>query len=642
MTISGSSRKAILAAALATTCLVSALPAHAQGGGLLGIIFGEGNRMNRPYDERYPQNGATRAPQRAPAARGSYDAPPRLPVAKVSSPTFLDYKAVAPVPVDFSRIEPVARDDSFLPQLSGASFREALPALSDFDLTAEKQVADALVKYYSENPDFVWVSGFSPNGQASDVEKLLDDASSYGLSESDYKIDVPDAGYDPDQTAARFKSLMRFEMEMSARVLRYALDAHNGRVDPNKLSGYHDLPAKKYDLVALLKEFSKTGDAVGLLESQHPQNPEYKALRADLDQLRASPEQDIVVSSDILVHPGESNADFPKILEIIKRDGATDLIAEFGDLIDRNAANETYDRELVPVIKAAQKAKGLHPDGVIGPRTVQALAGESKASRVLKDELAMERLRWLPSNLGNPHVLINAAAFTAAFNRDGQNKLLMRAVVGKKTNQTSFFYDEIEYVEFNPYWGVPRSIIINEMLPRLVRDPGYLDRAGYEVTDSKGRHIPSAAIDWARVGTHIPYNVRQVPSEENALGELKIMFPNKHAIYMHDTPAKSLFSRDVRDFSHGCVRLQQPRDMAAAVLGWDIDEIRSHLAQGHNRADVPKKIPVYVAYFTAWPDDQGKVSFYNDVYDRDSHLETALEKVEAARQPSLKIADGAD
>ena len=127
--------------------------------------------------------------------------------------------------------------------------------------------------------------------------------------------------------------------------------------------------------------------------------------------------------------------------------------------------------------------------------------------------------------------------------------------------------DEIEQVDYNPYWGVPQSILVNEMLPRLRRDPGYLDRAGYEVSDSKGRRIPSSAVNWGAYGSKIPFDVRQSPSEANALGELKILFPNKNAIYMHDTPQKALFKQDMRAFSHGCVRLEDPRGMAAAVLG---------------------------------------------------------------------------
>ena len=160
--------------------------------------------------------------------------------------------------------------------------------------------------------------------------------------------------------------------------------------------------------------------------------------------------------------------------------------------------------ELVPVIKEVQKRAGLKPDGVIGPRTVASLAGTSKADRIDKVVFALEELRWLPSDLGSPRVFINEPAFTASYIEGGEEKLKMRVVVGKPTNQTSFFYDEIEQVDYNPYWGVPQSILVNEMLPRLRRDPGYLDRAGYEVSDSKGRRIPSSAVNWGAYGSKIP------------------------------------------------------------------------------------------------------------------------------------------
>ena len=207
-------------------------------------------------------------------------------------------------------------------------------------------------------------------------------------------------------------------------------------------------------------------------------------------------------------------------------------------------------------------------------------------------------------------------------------------MIGKVTNQTSFFYDEIEQVDFHPYWGVPQSIIVNEMLPRLRSDPGYLDRAGYEVTDAKGKRVASSSVAWGAYGANIPYNIRQAPSEANALGELKILFPNKHAIYMHDTPQKAFFARDVRAFSHGCVRLQDPRGMAAAVLGKPLDYVVDKLKGGHASEKVTRKIPVYVAYFTAWPTLAGNVEYFGDVYDRDTRLQQALDSTEAARTPS--------
>jgi murein L,D-transpeptidase YcbB/YkuD len=288
----------------------------------------------------------------------------------------------------------------------------------------------------------------------------------------------------------------------------------------------------------------------------------------------------------------------------------------------------------VPVIEAAQKKAGQKSDGVIGPRTVAALAGTSQADRLAKVEVALEELRWLPSDLGNPRVFINEPAFTASFIEDGEEKLKMRAVIGKVTNQTAFFYDTVKTVDYHPYWGVPQSIIVNEMLPKLRSDPGYLDRAGYEVTDSRGKRIPSSSIDWGAYGAKVPYNVRQQPSEANALGELKILFPNRFAIYMHDTPQKSFFKQDVRAFSHGCVRLENPRGMAAAVLGKSVDYVADKLKGGHSEEKVTRTVPVYVAYFTAWPDMTGKVEYFRDIYSRDERVRQAIEATEAVRAPS--------
>jgi murein L,D-transpeptidase YcbB/YkuD len=354
-------------------------------------------------------------------------------------------------------------------------------------------------------------------------------------------------------------------------------------------------------------------------------------LRLELEALRASPESDIVVDAGLL-KPGETSPELPKILELISR-SAADADGEHSEVLARLGKSELYFQELVPVVKAAQERAGLKPDGVIGPRTVAAISGTSRADRIEKVTLALEELRWLPSDLGGTRVFINEPAFTASYFEDGSEKLKMRAVVGKPSNQTSFFYDEIEQVDYNPYWGVPQSIIVNEMLPRLRRDPGYLDRSGYEVTDSRGRRIPSSAVNWGAYGAKIPFSVRQTPSEANALGELKILFPNKHAIYMHDTPQKALFAQDMRAFSHGCVRIQEPREMAAAVLGKPVDYIAEKLRHGHSTEKVTRKIPIYVAYFTAWPDASGKVEYFADIYERDMRLKTAMEKTDAIRLP---------
>ncbi|PBB24256.1 hypothetical protein CK228_18370 [Mesorhizobium sp. WSM4312] len=611
--------------AIAATLALGAPQAGAQG--LFDMLFGGGIR-HEPQGEFPPP--PTHKPK-APAGGGGG--------AKISGPSYYTYKADKLIRVDFSTLSAApqpatAQDAAFVPSATGAAFHDAIAGLSDYELYAEPDIAKALIAYYSANPDFIWVNGPSPNNRAQDAVRVLGEAASYGLTPTDYTVDVPATTSASTDDAAKLRELVRFEMALSARVLRYAHDAQNGRVEPNRMTGYYDFPAKPLDMVGVLKTLAHTQEVRTYLESRHPQNAEYQALRVELEALQASAENEIVVDPKLLLKPGETSPELPKLLSLIARNLDDGMGGTYGELLSRLATSEVYVPELVPLIKAVQVKEGMKGDGVIGPRTVALLAGTSKADKLLKVQVALEELRWLPSDLGSPRVFINQPAFTASYIDNGEEKLKTRVVVGRVTNQTAFFYDQIKQVDFHPYWGVPQSIIVNEMLPRLRSDPGYLDRAGYEVTDSRGKRIPSSAVNWGGYGANIPYSVRQQPSEANALGELKILFPNKHAIYMHDTPQKSFFKQDMRALSHGCVRLQDPRGMAAAVLGTTVDYVAEKLKHGHSTEDVTRKIPVYVAYFTAWPDMSGKVEYFSDVYDRDSRLKQALDATEAVRSPS--------
>ncbi|ESY72879.1 hypothetical protein X743_13430 [Mesorhizobium sp. LNHC252B00] len=608
-----------------TATLAFGIP-QAGAQGLFDMLFGGGVK-HAPQGE-FPQPPKNKP--KVPGGGGSV---------RISGPSYYTYKADRLVRVDFSALAAkpgpaVPQDAAFVPSVTVAAFRDAVASLNDYELYAEPDIAKALIAYYSANPDFIWVTGTSLNSRAQDAVRVLGEASSYGLTPADYTVEVPAVATSTADPNAQLKELVRFEMALSARVLRYAHDAQDGRVEPNRMTGYYDFPAKPLDLQGVLKTLAHTQEVRTYLESRHPQNAEYQALRVELESLQASAENDIVVDPKLLLKPGETSPELPKLLTLIARDLDDETGGAYGEILSRLATSEVYDPELIPIIKAVQQKAGMKGDGVIGPRTVASLAGTSKADKLLKVEVALEELRWLPSDLGSPRVFINQPAFTASYIDNGEEKLKTRVVVGRTTNQTAFFYDQIKQVDFHPYWGVPQSIIVNEMLPRLRNDPGYLDRAGYEVTDSQGNRIPSSAVDWGAYGANIPYSVRQQPSEANALGELKILFPNKHAIYMHDTPQKSFFERDMRALSHGCVRLQDPRGMAAAVLGTSVDYIAEKLKHGHATENVTRNIPVYVAYFTAWPDLSGKVEYFDDVYDRDSRLKQALDATEAVRSPS--------
>lgn len=501
-----------------------------------------------------------------------------------------------------------------------------IASLQQVELLAEKEAADAIVAHYTAVPEFIWVSEGRPNERARSALRTLGDAASHGLEPQDYAVAVP--GADADDAA-----LAAFEMELSARMLRYIRDARSGRVDPNRISGYHDFAPKELDAVAALQLARNADDVAAYLEAQHPQNARYKALRVELEMLRAADENEIVIAPNTVIRPGETNPEFPKILSLIGQRADEAFRAEHGDVLTRHLGSEAYAQELAPVIKAAQKLAGVGADGVIGPRTIRALAGETRAGRIEKAEVALEQARWLPSQLPDRHVFINTPAFKATYVEDGKEKLSMRTVVGSTRTQTYFFQDKIQYVEFHPYWGVPRSILVNKYLPKLYSDPSYLDRNGFEVVDRRGRTVPSSSVSWSQYGANVPFDVRQRPGRGNALGELKIMFPNKHAIYMHDTPEKQLFDRDNRAVSNGCIRLADPRGMAAAVLGWERNRVDARLEQPHSRQNLDVEVPVYVGYFTAWPDEAGKVHYYDDVYGRDEKTKAAIDKVEALRAP---------
>lgn len=258
--------------------------------------------------------------------------------------------------------------------------------------------------------------------------------------------------------------------------------------------------------------------------------------------------------------------------------------------------------------------------------------GPEAAAQVNKVIVAMEEIRWLPQQFPQRYVFINQPAYMAYYNENGQTPLSMKAVIGQQDHQTNFFDASIKTVEFNPDWGVPQSIIHNEMLPHLKRDPAYLDKEGY-VVSVKGKQMPSAKVDWSQPLENI--SVVQPPGPDNALGQLKILFPNAHAIYMHDTPARGKFASQDRMFSHGCVRLENPRAMAAAVLNQSVDFVSQQIDGGEKKdMDVPEQIPVYVAYFTAWPTADGTVEYYDDIYGRDAETLNAMHATTASRTQS--------
>ncbi|MFK5979291.1 MAG: L,D-transpeptidase family protein [Rhizobiaceae bacterium] len=513
-------------------------------------------------------------------------------------------------------------------------FADYLDALAKVEVKANSGIRKALLDHYTVSPEFMWLdSNMMPNKKAKGVLEVLQNAELEGLDPLSYIVQAPD-GY--AQGDLQLEEAATFEILLTARTMRFAADSAHGAVNPNKLSGYHDFPANKPNFTKILADLSSADQPSDHLASYQPKAPAYEQFKQELVELRGSndPKEQIVIKSGTLLKPGRVSDQLPNIVAAIKKRASKNLLT-LHEATLASYEGDTYTPELVKLVKAFQRENKLFADGIVGSATIGKLSGISSQDKIDRVLFAMERLRWHPSELGTRHVFINQPAYRATYMVNNKPGLSMRAIVGKPSNQTSFFHDKIESVVYNPYWGVPRSILVNEMLPKLRANPSYLDERGYEVTDSRGQQVASASVDWSQVGSNPRYDVRQTPGPRNALGELKILFPNKHAIYMHDTPSRGLFKRTSRALSHGCVRLQQPRAMAAAVLGTSVSKITSMLGKGHSKQAVPVQIPVYVAYFTAWPKADGEVQYFRDIYKRDRALAKAIFATAESRQAGV-------
>lgn len=598
-------------------------PVQAQG--FFELLFGSPRYERRGWERRY-RNG------------------PRMfvpddPQIRVSSPSYYTYQPDVLTSVSLASLAEVetASADPAAVQAESTPFTVALAHLSpDLKIRTFREVASAIRAYYSENPHFIWVTDGDVNAKARDALAGLARAGRFGLSHGDYFVEVPQLGQEPGDDAARHERLIRFEMELSAALLSYVLDATRGRIDPNRISGYHDIPRKEVELRKALSTLASIKNVGDYLDSRHPSNPQFKALVEELAKLRAKGEsKGVEIPPGTFLRPGATSPEVPNVIAAIQVRGSHALKSIHAPALAAYDGGYDYTTGLVDLVRDFQRENDLNPDGIVGQRTIGALTVRSVKDKIDKVLLAMERARWLPSYLGSRYVFINQPAFEAAYVQAGKEKLKTRIIVGKKSNQTSFFTDRIETVEYNPYWGVPLSIIVNEMMPELYNDPSYLDRLGYEVTTEQGRRVSSRSVDWYGVATQqVAVNVRQPPGASNALGAVKILFPNKHSIYMHDTPQKNLFQKDARAFSHGCVRLQKPREMAAAVLGKPVSYVNRRIAEGRNDSEpVNANIAVYVAYFTAWPTPDGTVQYYDDVYERDMYLDHAIARTNVNRHP---------
>jgi len=429
----------------------------------------------------------------------------------------------------------------------------------------------------------------------------------------------PEAQYD---TARR----VDIELLLTDAMLSLANDMLRGRarrvdLKDTSFDAAEDINADEVAAAALA-----SGDLAGLTNRVAPEAAAYRRLREALARLREraadAPALDLPEST---LHPGDAGAGVAALRRRLVLLG--DLPAPAGD------PGGVMDAPLVDAVKRFQARHGLEVDGVVG-RDTRAALETPLAKRVKQLELSLERWRWLPRDPGGRYMIVNIGGQELDVIENDQATLEMRVIVGKPYQRTPSFASRVETVVLNPYWNVPHSIAVNEILPKLREDPSYLARENMEVLRREvgsGTSVNSSSIDWDQVpARNFSYRFRQRPGPGNALGAIKFLMPNPYSVYLHDTPAKSLFARSRRNFSHGCVRLELPLELAEVLLhdepGWAMERVEKTLETEQNyRIRLTHPMPVYLVYFTAWTDNDGMIHFRDDVYRRDARLQAALE-----------------
>ncbi|MDF3838197.1 L,D-transpeptidase family protein [Cupriavidus basilensis] len=484
----------------------------------------------------------------------------------------------------------------------------------------------------------LWFAQGRPAAAARQAVDILAASAADGLEPRDYDADelrralsqaesgplAPDAETLLDET-------------LTAAMQRYLADLHGGRVDPRRIhENFSAAPDPHFDPPGYLRGAVAAHRLPEAVREAAPSFPLYGTLRQALARYRAlaaSPawQAPLPPLPGKTLTRGQAYAGLPVL---------TQRLLALGDLPAGTPVPARYEGALVEGVKAFQARHGLEAAGTIGAGTFAQL-NVPPASRVRQIELTMERLRWTPLLEGRRMIVVNVPEFVlrAYEVRDGsvQVKAEMKVIVGKALDtRTPLFKEDMRYIEFSPYWNVPPSIARAETVPRLRRDPGYFARQGFEFVGADGKAVTTlsaASLDAVQRGE---LRIRQRPGPKNALGDIKFIFPNNDNIYLHHTPAPQLFTRDRRDLSHGCIRVEAPVALASFVLqdtpGWTDTRIREAMEKGQSSTlRLQQPLPVVLAYGTALAKADGRIYFFSDIYGLDKVLDDALRQRGAGR-----------
>lgn len=471
-------------------------------------------------------------------------------------------------------------------------------------------------------------NGFSPMWTRPHVESLLrmiKTAPDHGLDPADYSADALFVVLTQWLENRSDEARARAEILLTESLLRYAYHRRYGKVEANQIDPDINFRRETFKGQAVSKnvhEAMASSSLDSFIDNAAPSGPYYRKLQQWLGvyrRIQAEGGWPAVPDGPTLRAGDEA----PRVAAIRARLAASDdLPAGSG-----NQANQ-FDEALKNAVRAFQGRHGLAADGVVGKMTIAAMnvPVESRADQI---RISLERLRWVGQEHAETIVAVNIAGFEALFFKDGELTWTTRAMVGKTYRKTPVFRGDIAYMEFNPTWTIPPGILRNDTLPAIKRDPNYLASKNIEVIDNKGKVIDPNTVDWNRYKSSVPYTLRQTPGPHNALGTVKFIFPNKHFVFLHDTPHRELFDRPDRAFSSGCIRIEDPLRLAELLLGDPAKYKRSDLqaivdSRKTQRVSLKPKIPVAILYLTAALDDEGHVTFLKDVYNRDPAVLDAL------------------
>ena len=490
-----------------------------------------------------------------------------------------------------------------------------------------------VLNFYQLNSNSLrWTNDLQPTSQALALIKLLQAAEEKGLSSEDYDgsrwnnrlQQLRPAVVQPDASDA-----VRFDLALTVTAMRYISDLHIGKINPQRLDFDFDESPKKYNLAEFLTEHVvNAADVTATLAQIEPPYPGYRRTIQALQVYQRIAREDSgenLPDSKKPILPGDAYAGVPRL---------TTFLTHLGDLPPGtpDPVGNTYQGALVDAVRHFQDRHGLPADGRLDTRTIAEL-NVPLIRRIRQMQLVLERWRWLPTEYQDSPVIANIPEFRLrAYDSQFHIMVAMNVVVGKAYgHHTPIFANKMRYVIFRPYWQVPPSIAQNEILPTIERKPGYFEKENLEFVDRNDNPVsPETTGDaLAQRIRHGEVFLRQKPGPKNSLGLLKFIFPNEFDVYMHDTPATELFAKSRRDFSHGCIRLEKPADLAAWVLrdnpGWTPERIEAAMhGQRTEQVNLAHPIPVLIVYGTVIVLEDGIVHFYDDIYGHDAELEQAL------------------